>query len=89
MRTRLALILPLAAALAFAAAGCGGNGKTAPTVATTSTGTIAGFSCDPGYRAAALPWGNKCLVHGQYCRGGQDEAYAAYGFRCTVDRRLD
>ena len=79
-------LLVATASLALAA-GCGGGGNNNGQVVVTSNGS--GKQCDAGYVTAELPWGTKCLVHGERCKAGQDEAYKRYGFTCTAERRLD
>lgn len=44
-------------------------------------------SCPPGYVAASLSWGEKCLRTGELCKVGNPE-YHAYGFDCPVSGRL-
>jgi hypothetical protein len=86
---RYGLLAVTVAALALALAGCGGGAsteggpKTDITIQTRSAG-----NCDPGYVEATLPWGVKCLVHGELCKSGHDADYAKYDFKC-VDGRLD
>jgi hypothetical protein len=73
--------LLVAIVVAWLAAGCGGDGG----IAKRSGGSQ---RCDAGYVDAELPWGFKCLVHGESCKQDQDEAYHRYGFHCHADRRL-
>ena len=48
----------------------------------------ASHTCRAGYRHAHLPWGQKCLRRGQYCKRGYDRTYHRYGFHCHRSGRL-
>jgi hypothetical protein len=39
-------------------------------------------TCRSGYTHAHLPWGQKCLKRGQFCKKAQDRAYHRYGYHC-------
>ena len=78
-------LLAAAASLALAA-GCGGGGGNGQVVVTSKS---SGKQCDAGYVTAKLPWGTRCLVHGELCKSGKNKAYKRYGFTCTSERRLD
>jgi hypothetical protein len=43
---------------------------------------VASHSCSRGYTHAHLPWGQKCLRRGQFCKGSRDRVYHRYGFHC-------
>jgi hypothetical protein len=78
-------LLVVAAALALVVGqGCSGGGDEpeAPTPA------AAAGACEAGYVEADLPWGQKCLVHGELCKQAEDAAYHDYGFHCHEDARL-
>lgn len=80
-------LLVAAAALALAVGqGCTTGGDE-PEAAAPPAPAAAG-ACEPGYVDADLPWGQKCLVHGELCKVDQDAAYHEYGFHCHEDARL-
>jgi len=43
--------------------------------------------CGPGYVHANLPWGEKCLHAGEFCKVG-NPAYLKYGFYCPASGHL-
>ncbi|GEM_PF-628048 len=47
----------------------------------------AGGTCSPGFVAASLSWGNKCLRAGEFCKVGEAE-YHRYGFDCPASGHL-
>jgi hypothetical protein len=70
------LCLPLAvAALAASAAHVSPTARAAPAK-----------TCRAGYVHASLPWGEKCLHAGQFCKIKGDRAYHRYGFHCHTGR---
>jgi hypothetical protein len=71
-------------------AGCGGSaGNDQVRGDSVVTSNSSGKQCAAGYVTAKLPWGTKCLVHGERCKSGKSKAYKRYGFTCTSQRRLD
>jgi hypothetical protein len=74
MKRLLALIL-VAAAFALPAA------RLAPAAELPPAKT-----CRAGYVHARLPWGEKCLHAGEYCRIKGDRYYHRYGFHCHTGR---
>ena len=85
---KLAALLLASASLGLAAAGCGGGGN--DTASGTADMAAQGKKkCEAGYIDARLPWGRRCLVHGQYCRKSRDKAYHKFGFHCHTSARLD
>jgi hypothetical protein len=86
-----ALLAAAVAALALAALqGCssGGDEPEAAPIAPVEELPAESGSCDAGYVYADLPWGEKCLVHGELCKQAEDAAYHEYGFHCHEDARL-
>jgi hypothetical protein len=80
MKRRVAALLVIATA-AFGAAGV------APATETVSlTPAAYAHSCSSGYVHAHLPWGQKCLRRGQFCKVSQDRYYHRYGFHCHTGR---
>jgi hypothetical protein len=77
MRTRLALAAATAA-LAFGGAAAGSVHAAPVVVAKT---------CSAGYVHAYLPWGEKCLRAGEFCKVG-NHAYYRYGFSCPATGHL-
>jgi len=73
------------AVLAVAAAGVA-----TPTLATPAASAgpaLVARSCGAGYVHAYLPWGEKCLRAGEFCKIG-NKAYARYGFYCPPNGHL-
>ncbi len=48
----------------------------------------ASHTCRSGYTHAHLPWGQKCLRRGQFCKRGRDRTYHRYGYHCHGSGRL-
>ena len=48
----------------------------------------ASHTCRSGYTHAHLPWGQKCLRAGQFCKRGRDRVYHRYRFHCHGSGRL-
>jgi hypothetical protein len=46
-----------------------------------------GKTCGAGYVHANLPWGEKCLRAGEFCKVG-NHAYYKYGFTCPATGHL-
>jgi hypothetical protein len=44
-------------------------------------------TCSKGYVHANLPWGEKCLRAGEFCKVG-NHAYYRYGFTCPPSGHL-
>jgi len=44
-------------------------------------------ACSASYVSANLPWGNKCLRAGEFCKVG-NRAYLRYGFTCPASGHL-
>jgi hypothetical protein len=85
MKQQLALLVVAAALALVAGQGCtgGGDEPEAPTPPAVAAG-----ACEAGYVEADLPWGQKCLVHGELCKQAEDAAYHEYDFHCHEDARL-
>jgi hypothetical protein len=47
----------------------------------------ASAACSASYVTASLPWGNKCLRAGQFCKVG-NRAYVRFGFVCPASGHL-
>ena len=65
-------------------------GIAAPTVAApvaSASPSILAKSCSAGYVHAHLPWGEKCLRRGEFCKVG-NRAYLRYGFYCPSTGHL-
>jgi hypothetical protein len=75
MRFRLAAITLAVAAFAGGALAPSSARLAAPHVALAKT-------CSSGYVHASLPWGEKCLRAGEYCKHSGDRYYHRYGFHC-------
>jgi len=62
-----------------------------PVSAATSASAAAPVSlqktCGAGYVHAYLPWGEKCLRAGEFCKVG-NRAYRRYGFYCPPTGHL-
>lgn len=56
----------------------------APAAAAT---VVAVKTCSAGYVHAVLPWGEKCLRAGEFCKVG-NLAYRRYGFVCPTTGHL-
>ena len=79
MRRRLALLCVLAASLAGVVS--------TPSLSATGSPVSAVKSCGAGYVHAYLPWGEKCLRAGEFCKVG-NPAYLKYGYYCPADGHL-
>jgi len=55
--------------------------------AASATPAVFTRSCGTGYVHAYLPWGEKCLRAGEFCKIG-NKAYARYGFYCPPTGHL-
>jgi hypothetical protein len=77
MRQRLAI-----AAVAIAAVL---GGSAAATV--HASPAAAAKTCSAGYVHANLPWGEKCLRAGEFCKVG-NPAYHRFGFTCPASGHL-
>lgn len=77
MRKRLALLAVFAAAVATPVAVPVASAAPAHVVKT----------CSAGYVHANLPWGEKCLRAGEYCKVG-NRAYIRFGFYCPASGHL-
>jgi hypothetical protein len=81
LKRRLVVLL-LATVAAF------GAGAAAPV--TDSFGPLPSayaHTCSRGYVHAHLPWGQKCLRAGQFCKLDGDRYYHRYGFHCHRSSR--
>lgn len=63
------------------------------TGATDSSTVVAAKSCSSGFVHANLPWGQKCLRRGEFCKRrwhghSADHYYHRYGFHCHQSGRL-
>jgi hypothetical protein len=80
-KRRVALVL-VATSAAFGAAAL------APTIDQVVLSPAAyAKSCSSSYVHANLPWGEKCLRAGQYCKITGDRYYHRYGFHCHRSSR--
>jgi hypothetical protein len=61
------------------------GGSTAGTVRAAPSATAK--TCSAGYVHASLPWGQKCLRAGEFCKVG-NHAYSKYGFTCPSSGHL-
>lgn len=77
MRKKLALLAVLVAGVAAPAA---------VPVATAAPMQVA-KTCSASYVHANLPWGEKCLRAGEFCKVG-NAAYRRYGFVCPATGHL-
>ncbi len=77
MRKKLALVVVIAAGIAT---------PIAVPVAAAAT-VVVGKACGAGYVHANLPWGEKCLRAGEFCKIG-NSAYLRYGFYCPATGHL-
>jgi hypothetical protein len=81
LKRRLVVLL-LAAVAAF------GAGATAPvTDSLAPLPSAYAHTCSRGYVHAHLPWGQKCLRAGQFCKLDGDRHYHRYGFHCHRSSR--
>jgi hypothetical protein len=79
MKCRLALLAVLAGVIAAPVA-------SAP-AATSAPPLQIHKTCGAGYVHAYLPWGEKCLRAGEFCKVG-NRAYLRYGFYCPPSGHL-
>ena len=77
MRKKLALLAVLAAAVATPLA----------VPVASATPIHATKTCSASYVHANLPWGDKCLRAGEFCKVG-NASYRRYGFVCPSSGRL-
>ena len=77
MKRRLAVLAAIASAVGAVPA-VGPVTVHAPLVPATAKA----HSCSSGYTHAHLPWGQKCLRRGQYCKRSGDRSYHRYGYHC-------
>jgi hypothetical protein len=75
MRKQLALFVVLVA-------GVGGLAAVPAASAAPAAAT-----CSASYVSASLPWGNKCLRAGEFCKVG-NIAYQRFGFVCASNGHL-
>lgn len=75
MKNRIALLAVLASVVAAPAATAAPAGYSTPSGVTKT--------CSAGYVHAYLPWGEKCLRAGEFCKAGNG-AYLQYGFVCPA-----
>jgi hypothetical protein len=61
------------------------GGSAAGTVHASSA--VVAKTCSAGYVHAYLPWGEKCLRAGEFCKVG-NHAYYRYGFSCPPTGHL-
>ena len=50
------------------------------------TPVASAHTCGSSYVHAHLPWGQKCLRRGQFCKVSQDRYYHRFGFHCHTGR---
>lgn len=77
MRKRFALLAVFAAAVAT---------PVAVPVASAASAHVT-KTCSAGYVHANLPWGEKCLRAGEFCKIG-NRAYLRFGFYCPATGHL-
>jgi hypothetical protein len=82
-------IAGLLAALALAAAAPASSA----TADSHAAAVVAAKSCSSGFVHANLPWGQKCLRRGEFCKRrwhghSADHYYHRYGFHCHGSGRL-
>ena len=77
MREKFALLAVVVAAVASPVA--------APVASAAPTHVTK--TCSASYVHASLPWGEKCLRAGEYCKVG-NAAYRRYGFTCPASGHL-
>lgn len=80
MKRRLTVLL-IAAVAAF------GGAAAAPTVESLAPPAASAHTCSGGYVHAHLPWGQKCLRTGQFCKFDGDRYYHRYSFHCHRSSR--
>ena len=80
MKRRLTILL-VAAVAAF------GAGAVVPATDGVAPPSASAHTCSGGYVHAHLPWGQKCLRAGQYCKIEGDRYYHRYGFHCHRSSR--
>ena len=49
---------------------------------------VAAHKCSAGYTHAHLPWGQKCLRAGQFCKKDRNRVYHRYDYHCKRDGHL-
>jgi hypothetical protein len=81
-------LLIFVVALLALAAGCGGGGDSGVSKNNAQAQFLGpGKTCGAGYVRAKVPWGVKCLVHGELCKRGRASAgYPRWGFKCVKGR---
>ena len=75
LRKKLALFAVLVVAVA------------APVAVPVASAAPVASACSSSYVAASLPWGQKCLRAGEFCKVG-NAAYRRYGFSCPASGHL-
>ena len=78
MRRKLAVVAVLVLGVAAPAVGV--------PIASAAPTSLA-KTCSAGYVHAFLPWGEKCLRAGEFCKIG-NPAYRRYGFTCPATGHL-
>jgi hypothetical protein len=68
-------------------------GTTVEGAQTPAPEAVAAHRCSSGYTHAHLPWGQKCLRAGQFCKRTYNGVsgnrwYHRYGFHCKRNRHL-
>jgi hypothetical protein len=81
LRSRVAVAL-CAVSLVTAAPAASGQAEPA------SPEAVAAHRCSSGYTHAHLPWGQKCLRAGQFCKKDRNRVYHRYGYRCQRNGHL-
>jgi hypothetical protein len=81
LKRRLAVLL-VAAVAAFGAGAVAPVGDSVAPIPSASA-----HSCSRSYVHAHLPWGQKCLRAGQFCKLDGDRSYHRYGFHCHRSSR--
>ena len=62
-------------------------GVAAPVAVPAASAAPVAAACSSSYVAASLPWGQKCLRPGEFCKVG-NAAYRRYGFSCPASGHL-
>jgi len=62
-------------------------GVAAPVAVPAASAAPVAAACSSSYVAASLPWGQKCLRAGEFCKVG-NAAYRRYGFSCPASGHL-